>query len=453
MSYCFPNWPSAHTYTGIWNDMVSRYGTTLATATLAATDHAIIVSGVITPTQGTATLEPLYTLDAPSALPAPAPGSYTLRFKDAAGDVLASYPFEPDTPVELATTTSDEPDLRSFVLALPWPAGVARVELLRGEQLLATRSASASPPTVTVTNPNGGENLSSAPVTLSWNASDPDGDPLVYVVQYSRDNGATWETIALDLSATTLELDPADFPGGDQSLFRVQASDGFHTAVDQSDAVFSVARHAPEAFIEGLANGGMYVGEQMLLLDGSAYDREDGMLPATALRWSSNRDGALDIGAELTRGVAAMSAGTHTITLTATDSDGQSATASVTIQVYRERPTLPAGFSLAPGEMGLVASLASNTTLTRTLTLRNSGDGELNWSASADQPWASLSSTSGSAPADLVLTLDPRGLAAGEHTATIAFSAPDVTAQAINVYLYVQEAPSNPRIYLPLVRR
>jgi Tol biopolymer transport system component len=453
MSYARKTWTSKYTYEAIRDNLVKRYGTSIATPTLSAADQAIIVSGVITPTQGMATLEPLYTLDDPGVLPAPAPGSYTLRFEDAAGAVLASFPFEPDTPVELATTVSDEPELRSFVLALPWSAGAARVVLLHGDQVLATQSASASPPTVAVISPNGGESLSSGPVTLSWSASDPDGDPLVYVVQYSRDNGATWQTIAVDLDATTLEIDPADLPGGDQSLLRVQASDGFHTAVDQSDAVFSVAHHAPEAFIDGLANGGLYVGEQMLLLDGSAYDLEDGTLPGTALRWRSNRDGALGSGEELAVKVSGLSTGTHTITLTATDSDGQTATASVTIQVYRERPNLPAGLSVAPWSMSFVTPFGTTATLTETVTIRNSGDGDLNWTTSADQPWLSLSATAGTAPDNLTLTVDPRNLASGDHSGTITFSATGVEPQTVNVNLYVQEAAKNPTIYLPLVTR
>ena len=100
-------------------------------------------------------------------------------------------------------------------------------------------------PYVHMISPNGGESLSGSTGVLSWTAGDADGDPLEYVIQYSTDAGATWQTLVTSWQSTTYELDLGSIPGSDQALIRVLASDGFHTAQDQSDATFSVAKNAP----------------------------------------------------------------------------------------------------------------------------------------------------------------------------------------------------------------
>ena len=72
---------------------------------------------------------------------------------------------------------------------VPLDATIQKAVVLTDGVVLATRIASANPPTVAVTFPNGGENITQDPVLLQWTASDPDGDPLTFDVQFSADNG------------------------------------------------------------------------------------------------------------------------------------------------------------------------------------------------------------------------------------------------------------------------
>ncbi|MFX0207090.1 MAG: hypothetical protein ACFFDT_13965 [Candidatus Hodarchaeota archaeon] len=94
-------------------------------------------------------------------------------------------------------------------------------------------------PTVTVASPNGGESLSETE-TLSWTASDADGDSLTYSVYYSADNGGTWALLASGLTNTSIDWDTTTVPDGEEYLIKVVVSDGTLTAEDQSDDVFTI---------------------------------------------------------------------------------------------------------------------------------------------------------------------------------------------------------------------
>jgi hypothetical protein len=183
----------------------------------------------------------------------------------------------------------------------------------------------------------------------------------------------------------------------------------------QSREVFSVNRHQPQASIQTPQNNTLYVSDQTLILAGTGYDIEDGQLSNSGLSWSSSLDGSLGSGNSLSINVSALSEGTHVITLSARDSDGQIGAASVTIQVVRTRPVLPTSLSVGPNSFDFAIGAGIVQTAPQVLAVRNNGDGFLNWSASADQNWIRLSSTVGSAPANISITADPSGLTAGQY--------------------------------------
>jgi hypothetical protein len=215
---------------------------------------------------------------------------------------------------------------------VPFPAGAVRIVLKHGGATLATRSASANSPVVPLRAPNGGETWpASGQQSISWTASDGDGDSLSYSLQYSRDAGATWAALASNLQTTAYGVETAALGGSSQALIRVIASDGLNTGADASDAAFSVARKAPEVYLLSPEMGNSFAPGALVELDGQASDLEDGPLRDSALAWASDRQGSLGTGRHLT--VATLLPGPHALTLTATDGDGMTAAAGVTIYV------------------------------------------------------------------------------------------------------------------------
>lgn len=219
-------------------------------------------------------------------------------------------------------------EISMFSATLPKMNGVARVDLVHAGTTLASFSAGGSSPTVSISSPSGGETFNDGDLTVTWNASDPDGDPLVASVEYSHD-GTNWTPIA-STSSNSATVPVGQLGGGDQARVRVWVSDGFHSASATSNP-FSVAKQAPIPFIIAPSNGSTVLEGQAAALLGRADDLQDGVLSdTTSLLWTSDLDGVLGSGEAIN---PVLSVGTHTITLQATNSAGMSATTSMTLIV------------------------------------------------------------------------------------------------------------------------
>ena len=201
-----------------------------------AAAHVFRVEGVIWP-DDTAGLAPFLETEVPAvALAEQATGSLALDLYDGDGALLSSTSFE---PTEIAEAPQDRIYVRAFV---PHVEGVQRAVLKREGNVVLDQTASANTPTVRVLTPNGGEDLAAGTATIRWEAADADGDRLAFLVQYSPDDGATWQGIARSTSDDALEatLDIEELIPGREGLVRVVASDGLNTAVDASDAFFTL---------------------------------------------------------------------------------------------------------------------------------------------------------------------------------------------------------------------
>lgn len=343
MSYGHPNWPSAWTYTHVLENLKNRYQPTAAgiqsveQAVAEAVSSIVIVTGLVSASDNTGKIESIYeTVGQPPA--APGSGRFAIRFENAQRQQLESFSFEPDA-------LSEDIASGSFVLSLPRNPDTARVVLLQDDRELDSRSASTSPPTVRVIYPNGGERLDGRTATIRWTAADADGDHLRYVVQYSSDAGANWLTLASNWPSTSYELPLTQLVGTEQALIRILATDGFYTAQDQSDGVFTVVKHPPQVKIEKPIEKSLYYRGQIITLEAVVYDNEDGEIADNAISWSSNLNGLLGKGRNLIINASTLAEGRHQITLSVRDSDGQSASASVSIRISSAEQELANSFS------------------------------------------------------------------------------------------------------------
>jgi hypothetical protein len=324
MSYCSPAWISPYNYFKLNMGFTGAAASRASDAEPNALVRKLLVSGLVfTPTLQVE-LNPFYVLNTTSAADATSGADYCLETWNASGVVLDKRCFD---LAFVNRETYAPASVDGFALAIPYPNGTAQIALTRKGTSIASRAVSPHAPTVRLLSPNGGERWAgSGTHTVTWTASDLDGDPLHFALAYSTDGGASWIPAGVDLTGTSHPLDVSLLPGGASVLLRISATDGVNTTNDVSDAPFTVGRKAPMAFILSPEDHARFFPGQAIWLEGRAFDLEDGTLDDAALRWSSNRDGELGTGKLL---ITTLSPGGHTITLTATDSDGARATATI----------------------------------------------------------------------------------------------------------------------------
>lgn len=281
-------------------------------------------------------------------------GDYTLLIKDQTGNQLKLLPFEP----ERGTADFPQPteQMGLFILPVPDNAVMARAEVLNQDNLVGALTASANAPTVRIIYPNGGENLTTSPVELRWQGSDRDNDLLTYLVQYSRDNGVTWQTLVTDLPTSSYRINLEQLGATNQGRIRVIASDNFHTTEDTSDGAFATPNHPPRVTITAPLDHEQFSGLQAVTFVGSALDPEDGQLPDPSFTWFSSLDGILGAGPHLMRNASTLSAGQHQITLTVIDSAGLRASTSTTVVIFRVLPPPPVTLLISTSVTSLLAN-------------------------------------------------------------------------------------------------
>lgn len=336
MTYCDNQWLSDWTYENMMTYFQTHSVGSVAGGVLAEPMDRLLVAGSINPTNGQVDLAPLYVIPNAGDAEPRTPGDYAIVLRAAGGGELARYPFTPD-PMHIGADPGGQPGEERLAISelVPYVAGTVRVDIVGPTGLLKTVTAGASAPTVSVTTPSGGEIFSGDSITVAWTAHDDDGDPLTFVVQYSRDNGATWETVAQDVTGASVVVDTINIAAGQpgQSRFRVWASDGMHSGSGLS-AAFTVPNHTPTVNISAPGGNITVAISQTVAFEAEAYDTDDGTLADERLQWTSNRDGLLGAGAQLS--IASLSPGVHTITVTATDADNSHASDSVQVTVQAE---------------------------------------------------------------------------------------------------------------------
>ena len=442
MTYCANEWVSDFTYEGILSHMVT-VGMVNGPQLSATASQFLAVSGSADLTSKTASLTQVALIQQSNTLSLPEPGDWTLALVSAANVDLATYPFAPD---ELSDAESSPGTPAIIAEVVPWSAGAVRVEIRYNGLVVATRSASANAPSVSLTAPTAGSTLPSGPFPVTWTGTDADGDTLSYSLLYSTDGGATWQTLATNVAGTSLELNTDQLPGG-SGLLRVVASDGFLSAQATSGAL-TVPRHAPTGQIVLPTANQIFYPTQHVTLQASGYDMEDGTLGDAAFAWASSLDGVLGSGANLS--TAGLATGTHVITLTVTDSDLQTSTVTRTLTVVQENTPVVSALGVAPFAMGLAVSFKS-AAVQQALSLRSSSGTEFGWTASEALAWVTLDVSSGQTPAELTLTIDPTGLTIGTHTGVIIFTSTLTGSRPITIPLNVQI--TGEKVYLPLVQK
>ncbi|PTL84385.1 lamin tail domain-containing protein [Vitiosangium sp. GDMCC 1.1324] len=152
---------------------------------------------------------------------------------------------------------------------------VTAVDAAGNESSPSSASARTPEPGITITSPNGGESWAGGSArNITWTSQDISNVKL----EYTLDNGTTWNVIASSVAASTGSY-TWTVPGTASTAARVRATDAFGTASDMSDGIFTItAPSSPAAVIlnEILANepGSATDGEfvELVNVGGAAID-------------------------------------------------------------------------------------------------------------------------------------------------------------------------------------
>ena len=207
-----------------------------------------------------------------------------------------------------------------------------------------------TPPQVTLTAPNGGENIS-GDVDITWNATDTatanDSD-LEVTLKYSADEGVSWQTIVADTANDgTYEWDTDGLDDGTEYLLKISVSDPSNNdGTDISDAVFTVDNTAPALTLEKPTANNLYLFDREILPVLRAKAVIVGQITVSVT--ASDATSGMDRVSFLVDGVEKASDETapyewvwddtvlfsHTLKIVAYDNAGNRAEQSVSVSVY-----------------------------------------------------------------------------------------------------------------------
>jgi hypothetical protein len=262
-------------------------------------------------------------------------GPYMIAAIDAAGTRIASNAFDPHfDPVAPKGMPPQHIDFAPFDGEVAFPAGTVKFAILHNGNVVKEIPISANAPVVTNVAPQAAGTVN-GPVTITWNATDADGDHLSYELIYNadvRNADSEWQVLARDLVDRSFRIDFSEMPGGPHAQIGVIATDGINAAEAES-LEFTVPAKAPEVFIEDVQDDGVIVVGHEFLLEGDAFDLQDDDIPESRLRWTSNISGLLGTGSTLK--LSNLPLGVHTITLSATNSAGLTGTARTAVRIVK----------------------------------------------------------------------------------------------------------------------
>lgn len=311
--------------------------------TKSSSGQVMLLRGKIDSSVGAAQLHPLYLLPesaAPASVLAQSrldsqaasrgPNPYFAEFLDGSGNSLAQ--------IALAVQVDSDADavFPRVGQYVDVPEGAQSAQIIQSSNILAQRFISSHSPALILGSPV--LDNSARTLYLQWSASDADGDPLTFTIQYSSDNGTNWRALSSDYGNVEITLSTDLLPGGSQCRIRVIACDGLRTAMTTTSP-FSIPKHAPRAMIEGVDQDQRLSFGSDARLYGLALDAEDGSKDIQ-LTWTlsgptpmnSQRD-ALSL--------FPLSPGAYDATLTAVDTDQMASQAARHFEILP--PLIPDG--------------------------------------------------------------------------------------------------------------
>ena len=169
---------------------------------------------------------------------------------------------------------------------LPEHEAIGAVRIIRGETEVWSRRATAEPPRISdVSAELDGETL-----RIRWQAWVSDQYAAERAARWSRDDGRTWEALAVRLFEDEAIVPVGSLASG-PAVIQVLVSDGFHTTVSESLPIKIPPRAPPVAILWPIQGGAVQSGKALRLW-GTATGSDGRTLPAETLLWDLDAEPA-----------------------------------------------------------------------------------------------------------------------------------------------------------------
>lgn len=279
-------------------------------------------------------------------------------------------------------------------------------------------------PTAEITAPSDGVTLSGAgPFGFDGRGTDPEDGALT-------GDALVWSSDLDGQLGTGAHVDAALSVGTHRISLDVKDSGGLTARAQISVTVKSGENQPPLAFIDSPADNTTVDQGVTVTLTGHASDPEDGALSGLSLKWSSDLEGSLGSGAQVS--FTANQTGANHIVLTATDSRGSSAYASIVINVVPPGQNRPPVVTISAPQNGAQVQVGTAVQLSGSATDPEDGalsGGSLAWSSNVSGALGTGASLSISTLSQGVHTItltatDSLGLSASQSV-SISVNAPN----------------------------
>ena len=303
------------------------------------------ITGYLDTASGRFIADPWYTFEADTSdITTARSGDYSVVIYDSAGTQVSASHFNLIDQAQMRTTAGTVPSGLGRIpveVIARFPQNAAKIAIYSGEQEIYSRDVSNNAPTVAFTGLTDYQALPDK-LTLTWEASDADGDELFFDIWYVPSEYEFYN-IASNITGNSFEVDLSVYPGTNEGYFYIFATDGVLTSEIDSPWVV-VEYKAPEIYSTQDSIPEVKLTEE-IYFDVDIYDLQDGWL------WDSYEVTWMLRGQEFMTGSALwvwpyeLAPGTHTFTVIATNSAGMSAQKDFTFTILDDESDLPSDWS------------------------------------------------------------------------------------------------------------
>jgi PKD repeat protein len=354
-----------------------------------------------------------------------------LAYSWAAGDAGTRYLH---VVLDSTDTTAEFPSNEAPNTAVIGPFTVGANPVLQLSAATLTFDApqgGAAPPSQSITVTNGGAG------SLNWTASD--NQPWLSVAPTSGAQGASF-----DVSVNPTGLSLGDHVGTVTVTAAGAAGSPAPVTVTLTitPATPALSVSPPSLTFSGAVNGSLPASQSLSILNTAGgvmnWSVSDDATWLSVAPASGVDDASVQV--SVTSMALPVGASSATITVTAPGATGSPASIPVTLNLTATTPALdvqPPGLTFTGGVGGAAPP-------SQALTVSNLGPGSLSFLASSNKPWLSVLPTSGTAPQDLTVSVNPAGLPAGTQNGSITVTAAGASGspKSIGVSFTLTSTPS-----------